>query len=641
MVQPSSGQLSYMDNRVRMLGMNGGFDTQALLEAQLQIMELKDSPLLSQKDIYSEERRVWESLKSNLTKFETLTNDIKRLTAGDKKVTLSQEGSFTMTANNKAIEGNYTIDVQSVAAQNKIKSDYIGDANSPLNKEGTVQINKMDLTLTKEMTLNDLANKINTGDYKADAVIIGGHLVITSRISGSEGALSFTDGIGVEKIATSSDETTISAKITGEPLSGTNNYSIAVEQLAEKQMVKSNAVIQDEMLNTTGNFTLNGVTFTVNETDTISSVIDKINENSTVGVRASINQNNELVFEGEKTGSTNSFTLTDATTDGTTSLFQKIGMLGSTGDFNNVLTQASDAKYTIDGVSKTSETNKISDIQGVEYTLHKVNTNPTQVTIENASENILASMGVLNLEGQVKNTIQQATDAKVTIDGIELTSSNNTISDAITGVTLELIQPTVTTVTSKIENDQSELKEKVKQLVSEYNKTILNINQLTGKEAILQGQSIPNRIKMSMNMALMGKTNSDLLMYEVGIQLNGDLNDGTIKLDEAKLDQQIEGNLDEVLKLFTGEDSFTDVLYDRIREATKETGTISSTVEGLGKRIESIDKQLERNQVLYETERQTLLRKYASFESMMSSLNFQSDYMSAQLEALNGGNNKK
>jgi flagellar hook-associated protein 2 len=269
----------------------------------------------------------------------------------------------------------------------------------------------------------------------------------------------------------------------------------------------------------------------------------------------------------------------------------------------------------------------------------------TKTGVDNAlnfvdSNSILENLGIVDSTGAVKNEIQKAQDALYSIDGISMQSASNTVSNVMNGVSITLSKTTIEPVEFSIAENNDELKSKVKDFVNGYNTLINTINSYTGKGAVLQGQMAPNKIKTDLANILMGKTDSSLFLYQAGIEMDGTAKDGTLKFDETKLDKLLEENPDELSKLFTGTNSISEKVYSEIDQEINTTGSITSSISGLQKRIDQLNDTIQKNEDNITRQKDSIIQKYAQFEVLMSQLNTQSDYMTAQLSAMNGSDNK-
>src|SRR5271163_1113930 len=78
---------------------------------------------------------------------------------------------------------------------------------------------------------------------------------------------------------------------------------------------------------------------------------------------------------------------------------------------------------------------------------------------------------------------QTGIDANLTVDGITVTSGSNTVSDAIQGVTLQLLGASASPVQVEITNDNSAVESAVSTFVSDYNIVIGDLNTQEGNDS--------------------------------------------------------------------------------------------------------------------------------------------------------------
>lgn len=156
--------------------------------------------------------------------------------------------------------------------------------------------------------------------------------------------------------------------------------------------------------------------------------------------------------------------------------------------------------------------------------------------------------------------INDASDAKVTVDGISYTRTSNKLIDIVPGLTISLNAKTTNTETVNVSRDSSGLKDKVKTLVTAYNDAVSMFNVVTdsGSEvetygATLVGDSTVRTIRMQLRNLFTGNSNTPgnnfKQMWQMGVSIN---KDGQMELDDTKFDSAVETNFDDVVKMMTG-----------------------------------------------------------------------------------------
>lgn len=154
---------------------------------------------------------------------------------------------------------------------------------------------------------------------------------------------------------------------------------------------------------------------------------------------------------------------------------------------------------------------------------------------------------------------QAAQDALFTLDGISVTKDSNTVTDAISGATLNLQAAGSGTVT--FATDYGAIIDKVQSFVSAYNdltdyiKEQFTYSATTNEKGALFGNSslrnIQDRLRTAVNGVLAGAdTGSSSLSFLAQAGIKTDELDH-LTVDEAKLEEQLRSRFGEVRALFT------------------------------------------------------------------------------------------
>jgi flagellar hook-associated protein 2 len=171
--------------------------------------------------------------------------------------------------------------------------------------------------------------------------------------------------------------------------------------------------------------------------------------------------------------------------------------------------------------------------------------------------------------GRNLSEIVAAQNASAVIDGITVSKSSNTISDALEDVTLNLLKAGSGPTTLTIGNDNDAIQAATHQFVDAYNSFTTTLKNLTAYDpdtqvaAPLQGDSTALSIERSVRSVLSlsvayapGKTAA---LPDIGITLQ---NDGTLAVDNTRLQQVIADQPDLVGKLFAQTGAATDDLVN-------------------------------------------------------------------------------
>jgi flagellar hook-associated protein 2 len=154
---------------------------------------------------------------------------------------------------------------------------------------------------------------------------------------------------------------------------------------------------------------------------------------------------------------------------------------------------------------------------------------------------------------------QAAQDAIFTVDGIQTTSATNTITGAISGVTMQLLGTSANTVQVQIDNDTSSVTSALSTLVKDYNAVVSALSAQEGKDASgnpepLYGSPIISQLQQMLVSALNTPSGTSLTsMMQIGLSLNSN---GTLTLDADKLSTALNDNYSGVQAFFQNSESF-------------------------------------------------------------------------------------
>jgi flagellar hook-associated protein 2 len=151
-------------------------------------------------------------------------------------------------------------------------------------------------------------------------------------------------------------------------------------------------------------------------------------------------------------------------------------------------------------------------------------------------------------------------DASLKIDGVPITSASNTITGAITGLTIDLQGVTTgTPVTLTLAPDSTDITSTLISFVSDYNKLITDVNDQfaynasTGTDGTLSSDSATRSLQSDLLDATnFSSTTPGALsnLNDLGISTN---NDGTLTLDSTTLSNVLGSNFSGVISFLQGD----------------------------------------------------------------------------------------
>lgn len=273
--------------------------------------------------------------------------------------------------------------------------------------------------------------------------------------------------------------------------------------------------------------------------------------------------------------------------------------------------------------------------------------------------------------------VSTAADARVKIDGVTITRSNNQIEEAIPGVILQPQSAREGSAEISIDPDKEAIKNAIFNFAGTYNQVLTDVHILTSnKESVIeeisyfdekereeareklglfQGETtfmqLRNRLQRIVTAPYDTSEGNRLSMLsQIGISSNASGFGGGIErrrlrgyleVNEKELEKALDNNLPAIKQLF-GRDSSGDLTIDsglayRIhnfaQEYTKTGGIISIRVSAIERRIDNTEEDIRDEKDDLERKRQNLRRKYGRMESTIGRMEENSN----ALQRLGGG----
>ncbi len=181
--------------------------------------------------------------------------------------------------------------------------------------------------------------------------------------------------------------------------------------------------------------------------------------------------------------------------------------------------------------------------------------------------------------------VQAAQDSLVVLDGVaKLSSQNNVIENAIDGVDLTLkgkTDPNQRPAEINIEYDRASVRQDIEQFVNAYNqfyqmsKSLGGVDPRTGQAGPLAGDSVvrsaDSRLKAVFSSSVEQAPDALRSLTEFGITTT---RQGTMEINYAMLDRQINNNFTKLGEFFGGNQGFAKKVEDAIQGMTGVTGVI-------------------------------------------------------------------
>ncbi|WP_339330659.1 flagellar filament capping protein FliD [Aeromonas hydrophila] len=248
---------------------------------------------------------------------------------------------------------------------------------------------------------------------------------------------------------------------------------------------------------------------------------------------------------------------------------------------------------------------------------------------------------------------QSAQDAKIKVDGNELTSATNTFDGTIVGLKLTVLRESDSTTTTDASNnpvktyssnkvevttDKAGIKDMVKSFVDGYNALVKKSNELGKRNSIVAGKSqndggalagdaTTRAVINMMNGAITEpsqKSSTYSTIFQMGVKMD---NKGVLSIDDTKFSEAIDKNFDQVVAVFGGKDGVAGKLASQLETYSKTGGllakredTLNSDLREVSRKESDVASQLTKYQ-------ETLRARYGSLDTMLAKMNKSASYL--------------
>ncbi|MCC7635296.1 flagellar filament capping protein FliD [Stenotrophomonas rhizophila] len=242
-----------------------------------------------------------------------------------------------------------------------------------------------------------------------------------------------------------------------------------------------------------------------------------------------------------------------------------------------------------------------------------------------------------------------AADAKLTIDGVAVVASENTVTDVVPGLTLNLKKAGKSTVT--VSTDVAAARKVMQDFVTAYNGAISAINTATkydmeNKEPSSLTGDAQMRGASSQLRAMMGGVLKDLAAVgldpkTLGLQTRAYPNaDGSLVLDGSKFEaalvnqagavrQALTGDDGAAAKLFTMVDGYVSTTVGKEGAFVSRSKSITASLTDIDKRRKSLDVRMAGVEARYK-------KQFLALDALMGKLSQTTSSLSSQLSQLSG-----
>jgi flagellar hook-associated protein 2 len=260
------------------------------------------------------------------------------------------------------------------------------------------------------------------------------------------------------------------------------------------------------------------------------------------------------------------------------------------------------------------------------------------ITIDNLSDSTTGGSDISFSTGQVGQ------DANLIVDNVPITSPSNTVSDAIAGVTFQLLATTSTPVQVQITDDTTDIATAISSFVSAYNTVIGDINAQEqsgsgGSSAPLLGSPLIARLQESLTGSLFSSAASGSInnITQLGLNVN---NDGTLTVDSDTLTSALNSHLADVTGFFQNAKSFGQTLSGALNNAGTQApnGAIFLAQQQNSSEETALNADITNENALLATQKTQLTTELNQANEILQAIPSQLDEVNSVFDSLTGFN---
>jgi len=661
---------------------NTGLDVAGIVAKLMQAENTKLDPLTKQATSYNTLLSAYGNLKSALSTYQSAIKGLTSATFSAQKSTVNNTG--TAPTGSTLTTDAFTADVNT-DNDTKIKSQKLQSKGFPSSatfnagdsiafKIGNNQ--PVFITLGVDMPLAGLRDTINNAKAGVSASITtddqGSHLVLESQTGGTANTVKIISNNSLSDFAYGGvTDTTTSVKqiqaAQDQTAAASGNYDISISQLASAQKLKSpgydvGATFDSGILAIkTGT---NSTAIIKPASNTLAGIRDAINASTDAGVTATIvndGTKSHLVLTAKDSGAINTVKITGTESFAGLS-FDPSTTITSPGITPNQPFAAGALTLNLGGsditIAPAGAPPQLADIMAA---INTAGNGAVTASITNDGTNdhlVLKPTGSnsvsLNgtgdyaaLTGNMMGQLSAAQDAKLTIDGVAVTSKSNKVTDAISGVTLNLTK--VTTANDKmslnISNDNTGVQTTATSFVTAYNTLVKTINGMmtytpaanlgdAGTSGPLYGETSVSSLIGQMRQALIQSVpggGSIQTLSDVGISFQ---KDGTLASDAAKLLKATTDNFAGIQNLFTSTNGIVTKLNTFMTGVLADDGMIATKTNGIKTSLKINTDRTTAMQARLNSLQDSYTTQFNNLNLTLANMNSTQSYLTQQLAAL-------
>ena len=252
------------------------------------------------------------------------------------------------------------------------------------------------------------------------------------------------------------------------------------------------------------------------------------------------------------------------------------------------------------------------------------------------------------------NQLTIAANARFTVDGIAIERASNTVSDAITGVTLNL-NAVASGISLQVVSDTSTLKTKLQDLVSVYNDMQIALTELGNPDsdeeevggALSNDLSLLRTVRDTMYDAISAVSSTPsggvTSLADLGIELT---TTGTLSFNESSFDTVALNNFSDIVTMLsagtTNQSAYSSDEQGLAFDSMETLDTLMDAYDGIfairessaEDKLTDYEDRLAKIEMRMEMVYQSYVRQFSAMESLINTLNGTREYVKGQLESI-------
>ncbi|TMO44819.1 flagellar cap protein [Pseudoalteromonas sp. S4389] len=234
----------------------------------------------------------------------------------------------------------------------------------------------------------------------------------------------------------------------------------------------------------------------------------------------------------------------------------------------------------------------------------------------------------------------QAKDAVIKVDGIEITNDTNTFKDAVQDMTIVAKRQSVDGETAKlsVEYDKEGATKLIDELVANYNNLIGQIGFQTRIGKPLNGDSTIR----SFDSQLINALSTELVnagpftsIFDIGLGID---KEGYLEKSSLvrSLNEAMDENFDDIGMAFAGENGLAKQLETLLENYTDSDGIMKQRENNLNQQLDDLEDDVANHEYRMESLEARLREQYAGLDVLIAQMQSTQSYLSAQLSSLPG-----